>query len=160
MSSEHNETVIFEGFEASASSKEVLASERALRWDFPGGAVAIPYATFIDTSFQEGHTTFLEQASTESIKYFSARAGKAGSLVFECRDTTDPSLVTKILLTLLEANGSRSFPPILRKEYVMMYFGRKERKNLGEGVPSGFFYVLEFIAFVYSSWWGHWTRIL
>jgi hypothetical protein len=86
-----------------------------LQWDFPGCAVAIPYSVFDNTSFQENLAALLEQASTESIKRFAARTNKAGSFTFESRDTVDPSFITQMLMTLLEANGRRVFPRLLRK---------------------------------------------
>jgi len=109
------EIVIFEAFEASPLSEKVLAAENALQWDFPGCAVAIPYSVFDNPSFQDHLASFLEQASTESIKRFAAHTNKAGSFAFESRDTVDPSLITQMLMTLLEANGYRIFPPLLRK---------------------------------------------
>lgn len=93
----------------------MLASENALLWDFPGEAVAVPYESFSDTHFRQSLAGFLEQASTESIKQFSARAAKAGSYTIESRDTASPDLITQMLMTLLEANGSRVYPSFLRK---------------------------------------------
>jgi hypothetical protein len=107
--------VIFEAFEASPLSEQVLASENALQWDFPGCAVSMPYTDFENSSFQEELTTFLEQASRETIKRFAARTNKAGSTAYESRDTVDPALITQMLMTLLEANGQRILPPLLRK---------------------------------------------
>ncbi|KAI9765237.1 MAG: hypothetical protein M1840_007729 [Geoglossum simile] len=109
------ESVVFEAFEASPLSENVLASKSALQWDFPACAVAIPFSKFIDPSFLDNLAAFLEQASTESVKRFAARAGKAGSFAPESRDTVDPALITQMLMTLLEANGHRIFPPLLRK---------------------------------------------
>jgi hypothetical protein len=77
--------------------------------------VAIPYSVFDNSSFQDNLAALLEQASTESIKRFAARTNKAGSFAFESRDTVDPSLITQMLMTLLEVNGRRIFPPLLRK---------------------------------------------
>jgi Protein of unknown function (DUF3638) len=107
--------VIFEAFEASPLSEKVLAAEKALQWDFPGSAVAIPYSVFENTSFQDELAAFLEQASTESTKRFAAHTNKAGSFAFESRDTVDPSLITQMLMTLLEVNGCRIYPQLLRK---------------------------------------------
>lgn len=109
------ESVIFEAFETSPLSEKVLASKNALQWDFPGCAIAVPFSEFSNSSFQESLAVFLEQASTESIKRFAAHTNKAGSSIFECRDTVDPALITQMLMTLLEVNGHRIFPPLLRK---------------------------------------------
>ena len=109
------DSVVFEAFEASAISERVLASENALQWDFPACTVAMPYSRFNESTFLENLAEFLEQASTESIKSFAAHTNKAGSLAYESRDTVDPSLITTMLMTLLEANGNRTYPPLLRK---------------------------------------------
>lgn len=104
-----------EAFEASPVSEEVLAATGALQWDFPNSAVVIPYPDFAQASFQDSLASFLEQASTESIKRFAAHSTKAGSLAFESRETVDPSLITQMLMTLLEVNGHRTQPLIIRK---------------------------------------------
>lgn len=106
---------MFEAFEASPLPDAVLAAKSALQWDFPGCAVAIPYSEFKKNSFQYNLAVFLERASTESIKRFAARTQKAGSFAYESRGTVDPSLITQMLMTLLEANGRRVSPPLLRK---------------------------------------------
>ncbi len=108
-------SVLFEAFEASPLSEDVLASKNALHWDFPGSAVAISISEYEKTSFQDELATFLERASTESIKRFAAHTNKPGSFAFESRDTVDPALITQMLMTLLEVNGSRVFPPLLQK---------------------------------------------
>ena len=110
-----NRTVLFEAFEASAPSEKVLASESALQWDFPGSAVTLPIIEFDKPSFRSELATFLEKASTESIKQFAARTNKARSSASESRDSVDPSLITQFLVTLLEVNGTRVFPASVRK---------------------------------------------
>ncbi|KUJ24466.1 uncharacterized protein LY89DRAFT_663197 [Mollisia scopiformis] len=112
---QNQKNVIFEAFEASPLSEEVLATKSALQWDFPGSAVALSFSDFQNPNFQEELATFFEKASTESIKRFAARTNKAGSFAFESRDTVDPALITQMLMTLLETMGTRVYPPILRK---------------------------------------------
>ena len=51
----------------------------------------------------------------ESLKRFEARSAKAKASVIEARDTTDPALVTQMLMPLLEAVGSSVDVPRLRK---------------------------------------------
>ena len=77
--------------------------------------MSIPASTFTKQSFQEEFAACVSQASKESIKRFAARTNRAGSFVIETRDTVDPALITSMLMTVLEVNGARSFPPILRK---------------------------------------------
>jgi hypothetical protein len=51
----------------------------------------------------------------ESLKRFEARSTKANASVIETRDTTDPALITQMLMPLLEAVGSSVDVPRLRK---------------------------------------------
>jgi hypothetical protein len=51
----------------------------------------------------------------ESFKRFEARTTKAKTSVIEARDTTDPALITQMLMPLLEAVGSSVDVPRLRK---------------------------------------------
>ncbi|KAJ6256008.1 hypothetical protein Dda_9302 [Drechslerella dactyloides] len=111
----NGDAVTFEAFEASPTSQKALEAESALAWDFPGIAVSVPYSTFSQTSFQDELVTFLEQASKESIKRFAATTAKAASGAWESRDTVDPSLITSLFMTILEAAGTRIFPAPLQK---------------------------------------------
>ena len=78
--------------------------------------MVLPLSEFLQPSFQDELAMFLDKASTEVIKCFAASTNKAGSIVFESRETLNPSLITQMLMTLLEANdGTRVFPPLLRK---------------------------------------------
>ena len=106
---------IFEAFEVSPRAADVLASESALQWDFPSHAVAIPADTFNDPGFQEHTAKFLEQSSIENVKDFAAVTLKAGSSVFESRDTANPALIGQLLMALLEANGQVHASTITRK---------------------------------------------
>ncbi|OHW97449.1 hypothetical protein CSPAE12_03894 [Colletotrichum incanum] len=110
-----NDSVIFEAFEASAKNENVLAAKCALIWDFPGIAVAVPYTTFTQQDFQLSLANFIEQASLETVKDFAAYAFKAGATVFEYRNTGDPSIITSLLMAILEENGRRIAPQLLRK---------------------------------------------
>ncbi|KAK6519193.1 hypothetical protein TWF281_003882 [Arthrobotrys megalospora] len=115
MGKSSGDSIIFEAFEASPTSQKALEAESALQWDFPASAVSIPYSTFSAPGFQEELIGFLEQASKESIKRFAAVTAKAASGAWESRDTVDPSLITGLMMTLLEATGTHVAPNILRK---------------------------------------------
>jgi hypothetical protein len=106
---------VFEVFEASPRCEDVLAAKSALQWDFPGAAVAIPPRTFLDKGFRQSLCQFLEQASTESVNEFSAHSNKAGMSIVENRDTKDPGIITSLLMAILDANGRRLAPVMLRK---------------------------------------------
>jgi hypothetical protein len=107
--------MIFEAFEVSAASNKVLASDGALQWDFPGQAVSLPPAVFSDHNFQETLAAFLDQASFESVKQFAALTYKADAPLPEIRDTPDPTLISGLLMSILESNGASYSPILLRK---------------------------------------------
>lgn len=115
MGREDKDLIIFESFEASATSCQVLAAGRTMQWDFPGRSAQISVDKFTKESFQESLVAFLEQASMESIYSLQALAQKAGVSIGEIRDTTDPALITKMLMSLLAAIGSHYQAPVLRK---------------------------------------------
>ncbi|KAI1337630.1 hypothetical protein F5Y15DRAFT_389781 [Xylariaceae sp. FL0016] len=102
--------VLFESFEASPLAEKVLAAPDALQWEFPGRSVQLPSARFQDAQFRDNLATFLSQASLEAIHYLQAQTCKAGVSVIETRDTTDPALITQMLMSLLEAVGSYTRP--------------------------------------------------
>ncbi|KAK2766241.1 hypothetical protein FQN54_007757 [Arachnomyces sp. PD_36] len=107
--------IIFESFEASPLSEQVLAAQGALQWDFPTAVVALPSVEFDVPALRTQLAGFLQQASIENISKFTARAKKGGYLAMEPRETVDPSMITEVLTTLLEANGYRTAPTYLRK---------------------------------------------
>ena len=93
----------------------MLATDNALRWDFPGRTAEIPTEEFTKESFQESLATFLEKASMETLGRFRACSSKANISLIETRDTTDPALITQMLMPLLEAVGSPIDVPRFRK---------------------------------------------
>lgn len=108
-------SVIIEAFETSARNEDILAAENALQWDFPGCAVAVSMETFFDDGFINNFSSFIENASRESIKDFSAHTFKAGATVVEYRNTPEPALVSSMLMGFLESNGRRFAPTLLQK---------------------------------------------
>ncbi|KAF1997703.1 hypothetical protein P154DRAFT_622249 [Amniculicola lignicola CBS 123094] len=115
--SDNHDVVIFEAFETSPPSANVLASEGALVWDFPSCAAQIPLGEFQEPAFQEALADFLEKASMEPLKHFQAHTTKAQTSIVEARDTASPALVTHLIMPMLEAIGSPAAAtvPRLRK---------------------------------------------
>ena len=107
--------VVFEPFEACARAADTLASNSVLMRDFPGSGVAVPLSTFGNTQFQDVLASFLEQASLEDVKEFAPVSNKARAGAYEIRDSVDPSIITQMLMSILEANGHRVPPVVLRK---------------------------------------------
>ncbi|KAK8063845.1 hypothetical protein PG996_008497 [Apiospora saccharicola] len=107
--------VIFESFEASPPPSEVLAAEDALQWDFPGRSAQISVPDFRGSDFQGTLPSFLEKASIETIQSLAPHTRKAGVPIIESRATSDPALISQMLISLLEASGSSYDAPKLRK---------------------------------------------
>ena len=97
-----------ESFETSAPAAEVLSAENALQWDFPGRAVQVPAAGFLEPAFQASLCDFLEKASIEPVKQFAAKTLKAGSNAYESRDTPSPAVIGQLLMAILEVNGIKA----------------------------------------------------
>ncbi|KAE8135378.1 hypothetical protein BDV38DRAFT_285011 [Aspergillus pseudotamarii] len=113
--SDEDENIIFETFETSPTAESTLAAKGALEWDFPGSAVSLARSKFENPVFQKNLAGFLERASREALDEFCPKTHKAGVKVSETRDTVDPAIISQFLMTLVETNGSRTYPPILRK---------------------------------------------
>ncbi|PHH61174.1 hypothetical protein CDD81_697 [Ophiocordyceps australis] len=112
---DESETVIFEAFETSPASKDVLASDNAMDWLFPGCAVEVPFATFQYDSFTKNLALFIQKASEETLPRFSARAIKSGSCIIETRDPPHPGLISQFLMALLGAVGNFVEVPEMKK---------------------------------------------
>lgn len=83
----------------------MLVSENALLQSFPGRACAVPETCFHNEDFQSSLAEFLEKASMETLNRLTAKTRKAGVEITEARDTTDPAMVTQLLMPLLESLG-------------------------------------------------------
>lgn len=93
----------------------MLAAEGSLQCAFPTSSAAVPLETFGNEQFQESLAIFLEQASSESIKKFAGQTQRAGFGMHECRDVSNPALITDMLITILTAVGAQHDTPILHK---------------------------------------------
>ncbi|KAL7945220.1 hypothetical protein V8C42DRAFT_358211 [Trichoderma barbatum] len=111
----NEESVIIESFEASPMTEQVLAADNALVWDFPGRAVRLNFEEYNDEKLLRNLAAFLEQANIEAIHNVQAQAKKAQVSVAEIRDSSDPALITQMLMVLLEAMGEFVNVPKLRK---------------------------------------------
>jgi hypothetical protein len=110
-----DQRVIFEAFEVTPTCEQVLATKNSLLRDFPGCAVSVPNAIVLEASFLDSFSAFLQQASTEYVNKFSTITYKAAAPLPEIRNTSDPAVITGLLMTILEANGATADVPLLRK---------------------------------------------
>ena len=104
--------VIIEAFEASPESEAVLEAKKALLWNFPACAVAVPLDTFKEETFKITFATYLEKLSSQSV---SMSMPTVGAATIESRLTPHPQMVTEWLITVLEGFGKRTDPEILQK---------------------------------------------
>lgn len=83
----------------------MLAAENALIQTFPGRACAIPESCFQSDDFRSSLAEFLDKASNETLNRLVAHTRKAGDEIIETRDTTNPAMITQLLMPLLESLG-------------------------------------------------------
>lgn len=87
--------IIFEAFEASAGSQDVLDSQNALLWEFPGRTCELSETRFFDEDFQDNLADFLEKASMDTLSRLVAHTRKAES-VYSIQDTRFRTPLTNV----------------------------------------------------------------
>jgi hypothetical protein len=96
---------IIECFEISPLSQNAIICNGRLRRSFPSRAVSLPVTLLKDETFVAELALFLHRLDRESVGIAQASTKKAGSTVVGERDTTDPVLVSELLMSVLAANG-------------------------------------------------------
>lgn len=107
--------IVFEAFEASPLSKDILASPDALRWSFPDRAVQMPAKDFFSDTFQHTLAVFLDNAFSERLAHLEDKAQKNGKVVGEVRNPGSPAFITQMLLSLVQGIGEAAAVPLIRK---------------------------------------------
>ncbi|RHZ68728.1 hypothetical protein CDV55_106064 [Aspergillus turcosus] len=112
--------LIFDAFEVSPRSADVLSAQGSLLRRFPGQSVAISAEKMDDWGFCSGLANDISRLCTETVSEMIPTTTKAKVPVPEKRDTTHPGLVTEGLMTQLlafgERNGWTSFDKHMRDE--------------------------------------------
>nr|POE84323.1 hypothetical protein CFP56_76392 [Quercus suber] len=103
--SKTEDTIIFEVFELSPRNSAVYSTQGRLQRTFPGCAVAVDSAVFLDDGFQAAVAHTLSKMSQQEANGMRPKVRKAGKEVVEDRDTNDPALVTELLVAVLNAAG-------------------------------------------------------
>ncbi|KAI9666766.1 MAG: hypothetical protein M1831_001542 [Alyxoria varia] len=103
---------VFEIFEASARTDDVMASPR-LEWSFPASSVQLPLATIQNPSYCAQLSQHLEQASTEYVHQFSPKS--SSHVLSETREAAGPDLIAQNLRAVLEVSGERLTPTLIKK---------------------------------------------
>ncbi|CAK7197855.1 hypothetical protein SEUCBS139899_000505 [Sporothrix eucalyptigena] len=120
--------IVFEAFEASPLSSDVLSAPDALRWTFPSRAVQIPVNDFNATNFQSTLAAFLDQARSEYISHLADKVSKAGRDIAEVRNAANPDLITHMLLSLIQGIGRTAVvEPIKKRVRDDVSFGDGEK---------------------------------
>ena len=83
-----------------------MAAKGALTRQFPAHAVSLPLEIFCDRKFQHEMADKLSKLDIEEIQEMMPQSHKADTRTGEVRDTTNPSLVTEMLMAILASLGS------------------------------------------------------
>ena len=98
------EVTIFESFEVSPKTENVMTTKGKLICSYPGPAIEIPNAVFKDKSFRSELANFLVHMNVDILDA-APTSRKAQSTVLEARDTTHPQYVTELLTGILRSVG-------------------------------------------------------
>ncbi|KAI1337558.1 hypothetical protein F5Y15DRAFT_147782 [Xylariaceae sp. FL0016] len=99
------DSIHVELFELSPLNEDVMSIKGRLIRSFPGSAVAIPLCEFEKTDLQDTIAKTLEKMSFQGVHGTKPEIRKAGDTHGEIRDTTDPKMVTQLLLAFLISIG-------------------------------------------------------
>lgn len=102
---DHSQRISFECFEVSATSERVTTTQGRLLRTFPGRAVSCSAELLSNDLFVTQLVAILQKLNLETVGTATASTTKAGSIVPEERETTDPCLVRDLLMTMLSASG-------------------------------------------------------
>ena len=93
-----------------------MSTQGRLQRRFPGSAVLIPLSVFDDEDFQSAIVDAISKMSHQEVAEMKPKVKKAGERHIEERDTTDPSIVTDLLATILSSVGDSILAPALVKK--------------------------------------------
>ena len=88
-----------------------MGTESTVIRKFPAQSVAVKNHSMNENTFQTALASMISRLDVEVIQEMIPSAKKAGKDVAEIRDTTNPDLVTKLLMAILEAVG-RQVPTV------------------------------------------------
>ena len=102
----NTEGATIECFELLPQCEQVLSVQGALRRRFPAHAVFVPDEHFRNSHFVSAISSCLHRLHQETVERMVPSTRKAGQSHAEVRDTTNPSLITDMLMTILAVFGS------------------------------------------------------
>lgn len=95
----------FESFEILPTNSAVMQSAGRLQRRFPGPAIAIDRHRIADSHFRMRFAQLLARLDSDMLEQACPIVKKAGSTVWETRDTMHPMFVTEMLTGMLRAMG-------------------------------------------------------
>jgi len=99
-----SDSIQFEVFEVSPPNTNVMTAEGKLLCSYPGPAIQVPAATFMDKCFLRELSSFLIQMDVDVLDS-TPTTFKAGSVVNEVRETVDPRYISGLLVGILRGYG-------------------------------------------------------
>ncbi|KAF7560418.1 hypothetical protein G7046_g3736 [Stylonectria norvegica] len=98
--------IVFEVFELLPSNEAVVSTRGRLLRHFPQAAVSVTLEKFREDGFVFALSAMLSKLSRQAVVEAEPERAGSGNLLSEQHDTTDPRLVTELLISFLQANGS------------------------------------------------------
>ncbi len=96
--------VQFEVFEVSPKNAAVMTTTGRLLCSYPGPAIQVPVNIFRDECFLRELSSFLVQMDADCLDS-TPTASKAGSVVYEVRESAHPKYISELLVGILRAYG-------------------------------------------------------
>lgn len=109
------DAVLIEAFELLPTNKAVFEKKSGLRRDFPASAVLIALKTLEATSFLSHLAQSLATMTTQEVLAMPPVVQKAQQTKVEVRDTTDPGIITRLIMRLVGEMGTAIQPTCILK---------------------------------------------
>ena len=96
--------VQFEVFEVSPQNAAIMTTKGKLLCSYPGPAIQVPVDIFKDECFLQELSSFLVQMDTDCLDS-TPTSFKAGSAVYEVRESVHPKYISELLVGILRSYG-------------------------------------------------------
>ena len=96
--------VQFEVFEVSPQNTAIMSIKGKLLCSYPGPAIQVPVDIFTEETFRQQLSSFLVQMDVDSLDS-TPTTSKAGSVVYEVRETAHPRYISELLVGILRGCG-------------------------------------------------------
>lgn len=100
-----SDKMVFESFEVSPKSADVIGSKGRLLCSYPGPAIAVDIHKVKADTFLLEFGSFLENMKRDMLEQAMPKSSKAGTEISEQRETIHPKFITEMLTGILRAIG-------------------------------------------------------